>query len=156
MSTVQACGEPAWFMKQENERVFGDLNGVHTITGLGSPPEHPITKTELDGIMLQQGDTILLAGQGELTVGSDYAVGWSHPDQYDISLQADAGHIISFKQMDERIRRLEEQVELWKSAAMTLKKINDEIRPRGSRIQSFDEVLDDPITAYERAKKATK
>jgi hypothetical protein len=155
MSTVQACTEPDWFMKQMSDeaygRTFGDLNGVYTVTNLAAPSDDSnILKATVDGIALQAGDAVYLTGQeGQtLSCAGGGVMAWSDSSEYDITLSVD-NRTISFKEMDARVRRLEEQVEMWRSATITLKQINDELRPNKT-------VEDDPIAAYERAKKATK
>lgn len=159
MSTQQACGEPAWFTKQMNDEAFGVGRGVYgDLTGVYRPDAPVIgwevndTQAPAAGITLLSGDNMSIAGRQDvefLTCGGTSIIGWSDPTEYDITLSVD-NRQISFKEMDQRITRLEAQVELWKSAAMTLKGINDELR--ASNVPEED----DPITAYERAKKATK
>lgn len=134
MSTVQACTEPDWFMKQMSDeaygRTFGDLNGVYTITNLAAPSDDSnILKATVDGVALQAGDAVFVMGQeGQtLSCAGGGVMAWSDPSEYDITLSVD-DRTISFKDMYARIERLEQQVEMWKSAAMTLKEINDEIR----------------------------
>lgn len=199
MSTTQACGEPYWYMKQESDSFFGqkestvaDLNGIYTITGLAAPSnDGAVLKATIDGIAVEAGDLLCLKRTD--------APLWVDPNplptdlcsasfvgdfQYsnDVAIVED-GYTISMKDMHARLERLERQVELWKSAAMTLKEINDELqlaanedrnekqldfgKPTTSNIpaqlieglgRTVNECAAqiDAISAYERAKKFTR
>lgn len=163
MSITQACGEPEWYMKQENQRAFGDpygtfadLNGVYTVTGLAqSSDDSNIITATVDGVAIQAGDLVFLKDQGDLsyTCGSSWST--------DVTI-TENGETVSMRDIHTRLQRLESQVELWKSAAMTLAELNRELTgnepmPR-VRIhhEAMAKIEEDPISAYERAKKATK
>lgn len=148
MSTNMACGEPHWYMKKESDSCFAELTGVY---GASNDSFYSAT---IDGVAAQPGDLVMLKSTdaplwvdpnplpdfGSCTLTGSF--GYSN----DVAIVED-GVTISMKDMHARLERLERQVEMWKSAAMTLKEINDELQEAADADRQ-QALLDDALVVY--------
>lgn len=148
-----ACTEPKWYMDQQASNLANDfaydkgtLNGTYTISGISSPAAGDIvSKLTIDGAALQSGDRVLVAGQGlQITA-------WDNTQYISAS--------VDIVEMERRLTRLEQEVAMWKSAAKTLKEINDELREAAEqdRQEQMPEIQINlrPITAADASAQPT-